>query len=161
LVDISLLIAVSGHSLSWPTLLALADRSRLVMPLQHALGAASARWYAEVPADVLTQVAALRVRPLERAFVRCQSSEFLKVIRTWLTLPGLGLKVAFLKGQLFPDRSYMAWRYGTAPGGSALAAYLSRFRGGMVHIAEQALPGRRARRDAQKKPAGRGAIGRE
>jgi hypothetical protein len=136
--DIGELLRQWGSAIPWPRFLESAQTSELSLAVQTTLLAAVADWYLPVPPEVVRAVAALKPRRRERFFVASQSSGYLKVLRTLLTLPGWRLKGRYLLRQLFPERSYLAWRYGAGPAAGLGRIYLDRFAAGLQRLHTEA-----------------------
>jgi hypothetical protein len=129
--DLGFILSSGVADVPWPKLLALARESDLVLAAKAVLSEAAGEWYAPIPPEIIGQLGTWRPRVRERLFVRAQANEFLKLLRTFLTLPGAGEKLGFLRGQLFPSRAYLAWRYGLAPEAPLVVGYASRLASGL------------------------------
>ena len=132
--DVAFLLTKFGDQIDWDKLLSLAVESQMILAFESTLRQAANQWYAPVPENVLSELSALQPRVRERFFLRCQRSEFLKVLRTFVTLPGIGLRAQFAIGQLFPERAYMKWRYGTRPTTPLPLAYTRRYASGITAL---------------------------
>jgi hypothetical protein len=130
--DIAFLLTKFGDQIDWDHLLNLAIDSQMILALESTLSQAANQWYAPVPKNVLAELSTLQPRVRERFFLRSQRSEFLKVLRTFAMLPGLDLRGQFVFGQLFPERAYMEWRYGTRSTTPLPLAYTRRYASGMT-----------------------------
>lgn len=126
-IDIAHVISVYRSRLDWEGLLLAAEQSGLGLAVRRGLTVAAEQWLAPVPPPTMARLPGLRVRPWEDWLARAQSSEFLKLIRTGLTLPGAALRWRFVGRQLFPERPYMVWRYGIAPDAALGPAYIRRW----------------------------------
>jgi hypothetical protein len=116
---------------------------------------AANEWFASVPAEILRQLGKPGIELRERLFIISQRSEFLKLGRTLITVPGLKPKILFIIGQLFPGREYLVWRYGNESTNSTVILYIKRYTSGLVGLIFEFL-GRpswlKARRNQTKTP---------
>lgn len=128
---VDLALVVETEPIDWDYLLDAAMDGDIVLALQKTLIQAADQWFAAVPDSVIGQLATLEPRPAERLFVATQSSEFLKVLRTLLMLPGWSERSRFAFHQLFPTRHFMVWRYGISPATPLAVAYGKRYAAGI------------------------------
>jgi hypothetical protein len=130
-VDVAFVASHYGKEMDWDALVNFAVDLDLLMSLQQSLSRAAGAWLAPIPKPVLERLKALRPRAREQAMRACQRSEFLKLLRTLATLPGLKHRSDFVKGQLFPSRDYLDWRYGVPLTSPAPIAYARRYGSGI------------------------------
>ena len=135
--DIAFLINAHSKELDWDQIKEYAQTNDLLWPLKAALVEASELWFAEVPTDVVRELADHRASIIERFFLASQGSEFAKALRTLIMLPGIFLKLRYIRGQLFPRREYMAFRYGTRSSTPLLIAYIERYLGGARNLVKE------------------------
>jgi hypothetical protein len=136
-VDVGFLLARWGPAIEWEEFLRHTVAWDLVLACQVTLARAASEWFALVPPEVLRELSRLRPRRRERFFYSSQRSEFLKVIRTWATLPGLPLRLAFLGGQVFPSRAYLTWCHRLQPGEPLVVGYARHLRSGLTHLGRE------------------------
>jgi len=132
LVDIAYIIHKQGNDLDWNRLTDTIRSGDVIGAVGTNIALAAKEWYAPVPESISSEFTDLHLPVRDRFFMLCQRSEFLKVGRTWLTLPGISLKIHFIKVQLFPDRSYLNWRYGEGTGDPWILLTLRRFTSGLA-----------------------------
>lgn len=125
-IDLAQVVSVYRSHLNWDDVLRQAEQGGLSLALRRGLMAAE-HWLAPIPHDVLARLPKLRERRWEAWLAQAQGSEFLKLARTGLTLPGGALRRRFIWRQLFPQRPYMVWRYGIAPDAALGPAYVRRW----------------------------------
>jgi hypothetical protein len=130
-VDVAFFVSRHQAQLDWETLITRATDLDLVLGLQQSILKAEQLWLAPVPVPVLEQLGTLEPRTREKVMVACQRSEFLKLLRTLLTLPSLEHRVHFVNGQLFPSRDYLYWRYGVAATVPGPVAFSRRYWSGL------------------------------
>jgi hypothetical protein len=130
-VDVAFVASHYGPELDWQAFVAAAVERDLLLGVRQSLSRAAGLWLAPIPRPVLARLEALKPRARERAMLAGQRGEFLKLLRTLITLPGLGHRVDFVKGQLFPSRDYLAWRYDVPLDSPAAVAYARRYGSGL------------------------------
>lgn len=130
-VDVAFVASRYQSELDWDAFVQSAIECDLLLGVQQSLSRAAAYWFAPIPPSVLDALISLKPKYREQAMVVCQRSEFLKLTRTFATLPGAGLRYQYVKGQLFPSRDYLAWRYGVSTNSSAPVAYAKRYWSGL------------------------------
>lgn len=130
-VDVAFVASHYGPELDWETVVETAVDLDLLLGVRQSLARAAGLWFAPIPRPVLARLEALRPRARERAMLAGQRGEFLKLLRTLATLPTLGHRADFVKGQLFPSRDYLAWRYDVPVSSPAPVAYARRYGSGL------------------------------
>jgi hypothetical protein len=126
-VDVAHVLARYESKIDWDLLLTTVVDLDLVLGFQQSIIRSADWWYAPVPSTVLDTVRTMKPRLRESAMLACQRSEFLKLLRTTATLPDMSHRYQYIKGQLFPSRKYIDWRYGVPATASAQAAYATRY----------------------------------
>ncbi|MGD8857899.1 MAG: nucleotidyltransferase family protein [Chloroflexota bacterium] len=130
-VDVAFVVRRYGPELDWETFIETAVDLDLLLGVRQSLIRAAGLWFAPIPEPVLARLNALKPRARERAMLAGQRGEFRKLLRTLATLPTLGHRYDFVKGQLFPARDYLAWRYSVPTTSPALVAYARRYGSGL------------------------------
>jgi hypothetical protein len=133
-VDIAFVVHRYGHDIRWDRLISTAISGDMSLGVKHSLTRAADLWFAPIPKTALKQLGTLKPRFREHFWVMCQRSEFLKLFRTFTTLPTAAHRRHFLWGQLVPSREYLSWRYGTPPSTPAIRAYITRYWSGVVGL---------------------------
>ncbi|MDX1614270.1 MAG: nucleotidyltransferase family protein [Candidatus Promineifilaceae bacterium] len=133
-VDIALILQSPTVRLNWDVLLARAKEAELTWAVRQTLITAANDWYVPIPDGRLEDLGKLSVSARQRCFAHSQRSEFLKVLQTFVMLPGPKLKSRFLVGQLFPDRDYLRWRYGVKAESPRIIAYGQRYLSGLQRL---------------------------
>lgn len=141
LVDIAFMVAKYGDDLRWDDILSRSIESDTRMAVRLTLESAARDWYVPIPPLVLEEISSWPYTVRERFYTRSQGSAYLRALRTLSALPGLRTKLGFVRGQLFPDRSYLEWRYGLGSGTPLLVGYLKRYTSG-IGVAGRAITGR-------------------
>lgn len=130
-VDVAFFVSRHRTQLDWEALISRATDLDLVLGLQQSILKAKQLWCAPVPVPILEKIGRLEPRTREKVMVACQRSEFLKLLRTLLTLPSWEHRVHFVNGQLFPSRDYLYWRYGVAATVPGPVAFSRRYWSGL------------------------------
>ncbi len=141
-VDVAFIIRNYHEDLDWDRLVKNTINNDMISAVKTTLIQVSDEWYTPIPHHVRATLQNRPIRLRETLYATGQRSEYLKVFRTLLTLPGLTLKWHFLLGQLFPNSTYVRWRYGIKPGSPKVLAYLKRFGSGLLTLISD-LPFRR------------------
>lgn len=111
----------------WEAFAALADTRGLAAVALDGLGAAG-RWLGTVaPAAVTRRLAHARSDPAVSAFLRPRRAYVHVALSDLRALPGWRLRLRFVREHLFPDRGYMARRYGTDSAAALPFLYARRF----------------------------------
>lgn len=139
-LDIAQVVSVYRSCINWDELLTQAEQCGLGLALRQGLRLAAEQWLAPIPDAVLARLSRLRVRRWEAWLAHAQGSEFLKLGRTWLTLPTWALRWRFIWRQIFPQRPYMVWRYGIAPDAALGPAYVRRWGWGGRRLKAELAP---------------------
>jgi hypothetical protein len=130
-VDVAFVAHAHAPSLDWDHLIDSAVEHDLVFGVQQTILRAAKVWRAPIPKDVLIRLRLLKPTSRERAWIAWQRSEILKVCRTFVTLPSIRQRYFYAKGQFFPSRDYLSFRYGISPEVPGPLAYTRRFLSGM------------------------------
>jgi hypothetical protein len=130
-VDVAFVTGHYGSELDWDAVVEAAVDLDLLLGVSQSLSRAAGLWLAPIPRPVLERLKSLKPRARERVMRACQRGEFLKLLRTLVTLPTLGHRYDFVKGQLFPARDYLAWRYNVPVTSPAAVAYARRYGSGL------------------------------
>jgi hypothetical protein len=133
-VDAAFVVQKYQSTLEWEALIKTARSNDMSLALAITLLSAAEEWFAPIPDDVLTILRNVRPTKKESFFLKSQRSGFLKLFRTFITLPGTRMKTRFLIGQLFPSPEYMTWRYGTSPSDRRPIAYSRRYFSGLSRL---------------------------
>jgi hypothetical protein len=119
--EMASVILQAGSAFDWDAVAARAVAWRLVLPVQRVLSRLATIWSGIVPVQALETMLALQPTTPERWvhgwLVKERDNLALKVVLSWLTLPGLGRRWRFLLETTFPSRAFLEQRYGPAPGG--------------------------------------------
>ncbi len=154
-VDIAFVAKQYAEDIDWDRLVNSAIDNDMNRAVEINLTLAANEWFAPVPAEILRQLRKPGIKFRERFFILGQRSEFLKLGRTLITVPGLKPKILFIIGQLFPGREYLVWRYGNESTNSFVILYIKRYTSGLVGLIFEFL-GRpswlKARRNQTKTP---------
>lgn len=132
LVDIAFVIARYGDEVRWQELLSRAVDSDTKMAVRSAFDQLTDGWYTKIPETAQAEMESWSSSLREQYYAWSQRREYLRSLRTLGALPSLGLKMRFLRGQLFPQSSYLEWRYGIEPGTPWPLAYSKRLMSGVV-----------------------------
>jgi hypothetical protein len=138
-VDVAFVASFYESTLDWDRLLRNAVENDMIMAAQVTLIPAAIEWYAPIPDRIISALHRYRPSFIERFFVTSQRSGFLKEFRTLITLPGARLKYRFFKGQLFPSKEFMAWRYGTTDSTPKPLAYGKRYASGFSRLMDEIM----------------------
>lgn len=134
LVDIAYLIHKHKDDLNWTRLFDTIRSGDVTGPVGTNISLAAGDWYAPIPVNLLTHFNNFDLPARDRFFMLCQSSEYLKIARTLFTLPGIRLKLRFIRVQLFPDKAYLAWRYGKGTDDTMIMLTLRRLASGLTGL---------------------------
>lgn len=130
-VDVAFVAHRFGQTMDWDGLISSAVAGDMMLAVKQSLISAASLWQAPIPQAALDQIGDLNPMLRERFWTASQRSEFLKLSRTFVTLPTMGHRWHFLWGQLLPSREYLSWRYGTPLSTLAPLAYAKRYLSGM------------------------------
>ncbi len=133
-VDVAFFVQKNQSNLEWESLIKTAKSNDMSLALATTLLSAAEDWFAPIPDDVLATMRNVQPSRKETFFLACQRSEFLKIFRTFVTLPGTRMKSQFLLGQLSPSPDYMTWRYGTSTHTSKPVLYTRRYLSGLLGL---------------------------
>jgi len=133
-VDIAFAADQYADEIDWDRLVMTAIENDMTRAVMTNLTLASKEWFAPVPAEILRQLGIPGIQFRERLFIIGQRSEFLKLGRTLITVPGIKSKILFIMGQLFPAREYLVWRYGNGSTNATVVLYIKRFASGLVGL---------------------------
>jgi hypothetical protein len=131
LVDIAFVVAKYGDEIDWESISQRSEESDTTMAVGSAIEQLSDNWYAPIPKFAIDKAATWKPSRRERLYAKSQESEYLRALRTLTALPGSRNKLKYIKGQLFPDRSYMEWRYGVGSDTSLIGGYVKRYFSGL------------------------------
>ncbi|HUS94202.1 MAG TPA: nucleotidyltransferase family protein [Patescibacteria group bacterium] len=131
LVDIAFVANHFSDEINWDRLANSAIANDMTLAVATNLTLAANEWFAPVPMEILQHLEKTGIEIRERFYFLGQRSEFLKLGRTLITLPGLKSKIFFILGQLFPDRDFMVWRYGNGSTRPTIVLYLKRYASGL------------------------------
>lgn len=131
LVDIAFLVAKYGDDVNWQTIIQKSESSNVTTAVSSAIKQLSRNWYTPIPVFALEKSSTWKSSPRERFYASSQQNDYLRALRTLTALPGGSNKVRYIKGQLFPDRAYLNWRYELAPESSLASGYLRRYMSGL------------------------------
>ena len=114
LYDLAEVIVLYRERIKWDEVLARAQTYGLVLPLQEALSRAHALWSLPVPPEVWDRLQRLRPsRGEARAYALLVGGEPV-ARRLWgglASIPGWGLRLRYVWGNLFPSAAYMLDQY--------------------------------------------------
>jgi len=133
-VDIAFTADQYANEIDWDRLVNTATENDMTRAVVINLTLAANEWFASVPDEILRQLGEPGIEFRERLFMISQRSEFLKLGRTLITVPGLKPKILFIVGQLFPAREYLVWRYGNGSTNSTIVLYIKRYASGLVGL---------------------------
>jgi hypothetical protein len=136
-VDIGYLLATSESLINWQELISRSVELRLSLPLQQTLLESCHKWYGNVPEPAQASLRGLHPSRMERYFVFSQKRKITRVFRTLLTLPDIRLRLIYIRGQLFPSRQYMIWRYSLGPTTTMLEVQISRLMAGLKRVGNE------------------------
>jgi len=130
--DICEVLTVDREQLDWTEVLARAEACRLVLPLQRLLPVLAGEWGAPVPADILTQLAALPVSAEERRlFYWGAAPTARRFLADLVSLPDWPARLRYAWRKLFPPPAYMRECYRVAHPWQLLFYYPYRWLTGM------------------------------
>jgi hypothetical protein len=133
-VDIAFTADQYANEIDWDRLVNTAIGNDMTRAVAINLTLAANEWFASIPAEILRQLGKPGIEFKERLFIISQRSEFLKLGRTLITVPGLKPKILFIVGQLFPTKEYLIWRYGNGTTNSTVVLYIRRYTSGLVGL---------------------------
>ncbi len=131
LVDIAFVADHFSDEIDWDRLVNSGIANDMSLAVATNLTLAANEWFAPIPVEILQRLEETGLEIRERFYLLGQRSEFLKVSRTLITLPGLKSKILFLLGQLFPVQEFMEWRYGNGSTRPTIVLYLKRYASGL------------------------------
>jgi hypothetical protein len=134
LVDIAFLVAKYGDQIRWEDITQRSEESETTMALSSAVEQLSDNWYTPIPEFVIDKTSAWKRSTRQRLYARSQENEYFRALRTLTALPGSGNKMRYVKGQLFPERGYIEWRYGLGPDTPLPVGYIRRYLSGLGGI---------------------------
>lgn len=133
-VDIGFILRNGKDVFAWDRFMNYAVEYELGVAAKLTLKNAREDWYVDVPEYIISELNRFHLRKRERFFLIAQGSEILKVLRTFITIPGLRSKLRFVLRQLFPSREYMNWRYSLRSSIPLPVAYIYRYLIGMTNL---------------------------
>ncbi len=145
LVDIGFVVAKYGDDIRWADIMARSVESDTRMAVRLTLDSAASDWYAPIPQSVLEEINSWQSTARERFYMTSQASGYSRALRTLSALPGTRARLTYIKGQLFPDRKYLEWRYGLGSDSPRVIGYLKRYASGFGSVG-RAITGRNATR---------------
>lgn len=134
LVDIAFVVAKYGDEIVWEDITRRSEESDTTMAVSSAVEQLSDNWYTPIPEFVIDRTSAWKPSTRQRLYARSQENEYLRALRTLTALPGNRNKMRYIKGQLFPERDYIEWRYGLGSDTSLSAGYIKRYLSGLGGI---------------------------
>lgn len=144
-VDIGMVLFDGKDTFSWDRFMRYAVEYELGVAAKITLKNAREDWYVDVPEYIISELNRFHLRKRERFFLTAQGSEILKVLRTFITIPGLRSKLRFVLRQLFPSREYMNWRYSLKTSIPLPVAYIYRHLNGITNLLLDSLGTERIR----------------
>ncbi len=139
LVDIAFLVNKYHDEISWQEIVRQAEENDFKLAVASTFEQMSNEWYTPIPESVVIHTAKWKPSSSERFFAWSQRNEFLRAMRTFLTLPGARRKMRYISGQLFPDKEYLVWRYDLSPDSSLTSGYLRRYLSGLENMGRAAV----------------------
>lgn len=139
LVDIAFLVNKYREKISWEDIIQQAEKYDLKMAVASSFRQLSNKWYTPIPEPVLRRSAEWRPSTSERFFAWSQRNEFLRAVRTFMTLPDARIKMRYARGQFFPDIEYLRWRYDLSADSSLASGYLKRYLSGVESMVRAAI----------------------
>lgn len=134
LVDIAFLVAKYGDEIVWEDITQRSEDSDTTMAVGLAVEQLSDNWYTPIPDFVIAKTSAWKPSIRERLYARSQANEYFRALRTLTALPGSRNKMRYIKGQLFPERGYIEWRYGLGSDTPLPVGYIKRYLNGLGGI---------------------------
>jgi hypothetical protein len=114
LYDLAEVIVVYGERIDWDVVLARAPTYALVLPLQEALARTHALWPLPAPPEIWERLQRLRPSRSEAEAYAVLAGRGLVARRLWsglASIPGWGLRLRYVWGNLFPTAEYMLGQY--------------------------------------------------
>jgi hypothetical protein len=139
LVDIAFLVNKYSEKISWEEIVQQAEEYDLKLAVASTFEQLANEWYTPIPKSVVRHAAKWIPSTSERFFAWSQRNEFLRAVRTFITLPGARRKRRYISGQLFPDREYLHWRYGLSEDSSLTSGYMKRYLIGLENMGRAAV----------------------
>ncbi len=136
-VDLGMILDYYKDRFNWERFLENVVAYELTSATKISLKKAREDWYVAVPDRILDELNKYPTRGRERFFLASQDSEFLKVLRSFVTIPGIFPKLRFAWGQLFPRPEYMRWRYAIKPTTPLPIAYSRRYLSGITNLVSE------------------------
>jgi Uncharacterised nucleotidyltransferase len=139
--DLALLLTRAAEALDWDEALGAARAFGLTQAVQTSLERVQTAWGAAPPAEAARLLAAARPGMAERLFLAVMSARRreARLLSDGLSLPGLGAKLGFWFGVLFPSRAYMRRRYRVANGALLPFYYVARLAKGFYRLARSVI----------------------
>jgi hypothetical protein len=125
-VDIGYLLSASESLIKWQELINRSVDLNLSLSLKHTLLESCQKWHGNVPEKAQALFRALHPSRLQHYFVYSRRRVITNVFLTLLTLPDMRLRLTYIRGELFPTRKYMIWRYGLSSSTILVTAYVYR-----------------------------------
>jgi len=127
-VDLGLLLARHGDAGIGQELLASARQRRLALAVYRGLTLAATEWSNHEAVKIVATGSGSSPSPTEHLLSNLQRSEKGKLLSTFLTLPGIGLRARYLVRQIFPDMAYLRWRYSLPSDAGKMMAFIARLK---------------------------------
>jgi hypothetical protein len=141
LVDIAFLVAKYGDQIVWEDIIQRSEESDTTMAVGSAVEQLSDNWYTPIPEFVIAKTSAWKRSTRQRLYARSQENVYFRALRTLTALPGNRNKMNYIKGQLFPERDYIEWRYGLGPDTPLPVGYIKRYLSGLGGIGRAIVGG--------------------
>ncbi len=125
-VDIGYLLSTSESLINWQELIKRSVDLNLSFSLKQTLLESCQKWHGNVPEKAQALFKALHPSRMQLFFVFSRKRVITSIFLTLLTLPDMRLRFTYIRGQMFPSRKYLMWRYGLSSSTFMVPVYVYR-----------------------------------